>query len=490
MGTPHLVVIGGGLAGLSAGCYARASGLDVTIVEHNIALGGVCTAWQRGPYLVDGCIHWLTGGPFQRVYEELGILPAVHLYTLDEFATYRHAREGWSATIRRDAARMQDEFRALAPEDADAIARLMEGAERVARLDPHVERPPELTELGDRLRDLWTMRHDLPALAQFRQPLARWLGEHVRSRQLRAVLTHVAPPESPTFVLLFILGYLTRGWLSRPIGGTARFRDALIGQFTSMGGRTVLNTTVEEVVVHDGRATGVRVTDGTIVSGDAVISTSSAPETVFRLLAGRYGTAAWQSRVDRWRLFEPIVLASFGVAAPLTDQDATTVLDGIEPLDVGGRKNDMLYLRVYNGDPAFAPSGHAVVQAMLPTTYDWWATRGATYQQEKDRVAGAVLDAIDRHVPGVKSALRMTDMATPLTYWRSARSWRGAYEGWMPDTSVSMHVPKTLVGLDRFYMAGQWVEPGGGVPTATMSGRQAVQLVCADLGLEFAVPVG
>jgi phytoene dehydrogenase-like protein len=64
MSASRLLIVGGGLAGLSAGCYARTSGFDVTIVEHNLALGGVCTAWRRGPYLIDGCIHWLTGGPF------------------------------------------------------------------------------------------------------------------------------------------------------------------------------------------------------------------------------------------------------------------------------------------------------------------------------------------------------------------------------------------------------------------------------------------
>ena len=79
----HLVIVGGGLAGLAAGCHALASGYRTTIVEHNIALGGVCTAWPRGPYVVDGCIHWLTGGPFQPLYEELGILPGVKLRTLE-----------------------------------------------------------------------------------------------------------------------------------------------------------------------------------------------------------------------------------------------------------------------------------------------------------------------------------------------------------------------------------------------------------------------
>ncbi|HEY5375632.1 MAG TPA: NAD(P)-binding protein, partial [Polyangiaceae bacterium] len=82
MTEPHVVIIGGGLAGLSAGCYARANGFRSTIVEHNLALGGVCTAWSRGTYTIDGCIHWLTGGPFQQIYEELGIVPRVPLRTI------------------------------------------------------------------------------------------------------------------------------------------------------------------------------------------------------------------------------------------------------------------------------------------------------------------------------------------------------------------------------------------------------------------------
>src|SRR4051794_32694195 len=98
----HIVIVGGGLAGLSAGCYARASGFRTTIVEHNLELGGVCTAWPRGPYLVDGCIHWLTGGPFLRVYEELGIVPDVALRTLETWATWRDAKDGTVITITRD----------------------------------------------------------------------------------------------------------------------------------------------------------------------------------------------------------------------------------------------------------------------------------------------------------------------------------------------------------------------------------------------------
>ena len=37
---------------------------------------------------------------------------------------------------------------------------------------------------------------------------------------------------------------------------------------------------------------------------------------------------------------------------------------------------------------------------------------------------------------------------------------------------------KTLPGLANFYMAGQWVEPGGGLPAVAMSGRNVIQIIC------------
>ncbi len=489
MSDVKLVIIGGGLAGLSAGCYARASGFDVTIVEHNLALGGVCTAWHRGPYLVDGCIHWLTGGPFLRLYEELGIVPDVALRPLEAFTTYRNARDKWDVTFTADLRHVQDALCAIGPEDADELARLVEAAGFMADLDPHVDRPPELATLSDRLRSLWDLRNSVGTLLHFRKPLGTWINDDLKSPRLRALFRRLLPAETPTLFLLLVLGYLARGWLSRPEGGTARFRDALIDRYQRLGGETLLNTTVEEILVSEGRARGVRLTDGTLVDADVVVSTSSAPETVFRLLAGRFGAAEWRARMDTWKMFQPIILASYGVSTPLGGEPAMLVIDGIDPVIVGNHPNEYLYLRIYNDDPAFAPPGHAVVQAMLQTEYDWWATRGARYQQEKDAAADRVLGHLDQHLPGVKASVRMVDIATPLTFWRSARAWRGAFEGWLPTSEAFKHVSKQLPGLDRFYMAGQWVEPGGGVPTAIMSGRQVVELVCVALRRPFTPPV-
>ena len=194
--------------------------------------------------------------------------------------------------------------------------------------------------------------------------------------------------------------------------------------------------------------------------------------------------------MERWKMFRPIVLASYGVARPFDDQPSTLIVDAITPLAVGGPPQEYLYLRIYNEEPSFAPPGHTVVQTMVETDYDWWATRGSSYQHEKDVIADRVATCIDRYLPGMKDAVKMTDIATPITFWRNARTWRGAFEGWLPSSNVFTHVPKTLPGLDRFYLAGQWVEPGGGVPMATMSGRHAVEIICAAQGRPFSASLG
>jgi phytoene desaturase len=482
----RILIVGGGLAGLSTGCYAMTNGWDATIVEHNLGLGGVCTSWTRGPYVVDGCIHWLTGGPFQSLYEELRIVPPVKVRPLDQFLTYIDALTGIQVPISRDLERLRADLRVVAPADGEAIDALLAGARDIADLHPPIEHPAELATWRTRLSELWGMRHQLSTLVQFRASVAEWCSANVRSGALRLLLSRLAPDDAPMLVPLMIIGYLSKGWLSRPVGGTAAFRDALIDRYTALGGTARLNTTVEEILVRDGRATGVRLTDGTLLDADAVVSTASAPETVLRLLGGRYGADELRARMETWKMFDPVVLVTYGVSVPLATTPSTLLIDGIAGLEVGGHRNGHFYVRVYNEGPGFAPAGHAVVQVMLQTTYDWWATRGQHYGAEKDVLASAVLAQLVEYMPAIAGAVRMTDVATPLTYWRQSRSWRGAYEGWQPtEGALFSHVDKRLPGLDGFYMAGQWVEPGGGVPMALMSGRQVVQLLCHDAGRPF-----
>jgi phytoene dehydrogenase-like protein len=336
------------------------------------------------------------------------------------------------------------------------------------------------------------MRHEVDVLVHFRGSIGEWAEHHLRSETTRRFFTSFLPPEAPAFFLAMQLGYLERGYLSRPVGGSGAFRDALVRTYQRLGGEARLHATVDEILVEGDRACGVRLDDGSTLAADVVVSTSSMPETVLRLLGGRHGAEATHGRLAHWKLFTPIVQASFGVALPFEGLPAMWQLEGLPKRRIGGRDVDRVYVRVCNDDPAHAPAGHCVVQATIETSYEHWAALGAgeagrrAYADAKDEVASQLLEVLEPYFPGIREATRVRDVATPLTFWRAARSWRGAYEGWIPTReAVFGHVDKTLPGLAGFYMAGQWVEPGGGVPTVVTSGRQVVQLLCEKEGRPF-----
>ena len=158
-------------------------------------------------------------------------------------------------------------------------------------------------------------------------------------------------------------------------------------------------------------------------------------------------------------------------------------------LAVGGKEIDVLKCHILD-DPALVPAGKRVVQATFETGFDYWndlqAQDRARYEAEKSGVAEQVLDRLETNLPGLSTHVEMTDIATPYTFWRYTGNRRGSYKGWLlTPQHMRTAVPKTLPGLKNFFLAGQWVEPGGGVPPALYSGRQAVQILCHRNGEPF-----
>ena len=86
---------------------------------------------------------------------------------------------------------------------------------------------------------------------------------------------------------------------------------------------------------------------------------------------------------------------------------------------------------------------------------------------------------LDRRFPGLAAQVEMRDVATPMTFERYTGNWQGSYMGWRDTTQTfGMRMSKTLPGLANFYMAGQWVMPGGGLPSGIMTGRYVAQIIC------------
>ena len=307
---------------------------------------------------------------------------------------------------------------------------------------------------------------------------------------LRYLVENLFLPEAPLWFLFMVLGLLASGDMGLLTTGCEGFVRPIERRYRDLGGEITYGATVEKILVSGGKAVGVKLANGEEVSADAVISAADGYSTIFGMLDGRYGDDALRARYRDWKLIKPWVMISFGVAREFPGEPHFTTYRLAEPFTVGTQRVESLGLRIFNYAPAFAPAGKTVIQPAFEAEWGYWndlraADRGR-YEAEKERVAAEVLRRLEAYYPGLSAQVEMTDVATPYTTWRYTLNWKGAYEGWLPTGSQMMTaLPRTLPGLANFVMAGQWVIPGGGVPTCLLSGRDAVRILCKWDGKAF-----
>jgi phytoene dehydrogenase-like protein len=245
--------------------------------------------------------------------------------------------------------------------------------------------------------------------------------------------------------------------------------------------------------VENDRAVGVRLTNGTEQRADVVVSAGDGTSTIFQLLGGRYLGKAIQNRYRDWKQLRPLITLSFGLRREFKGESPLRFLLLKEPMKVGNVTIDGFPIRIFNYGDKFAPAGHTVFQSLFITDWKYWNDLLADrprYEAEKKRVCAEALARLEPHYPGISSQIEITDIATPHTTWRFTLNNEGAFMGWAPTPrALRTMFRKTLPGLDNFYMAGQWVVPGGGVPPCFYSARHVVQILCARDGKRFTTSV-
>jgi phytoene dehydrogenase-like protein len=105
---------------------------------------------------------------------------------------------------------------------------------------------------------------------------------------------------------------------------------------------------------------------------------------------------------------------------------------------------------------------------------------------EKNRIASEVLEALEAWRKGTRVNVEIVEVVTPLSFEKRTGNWKGSCQGWLWTREASLtSLGNTLPDLKNFYLAGHWLSPGGGLPTAALSGRKAVKALCRDQKLKF-----
>lgn len=480
-----IIIIGGGIAGLSAGVYARKAGFEAEIFEKNSVAGGECMGWNRKGYHIDNCIHWLTGTAegtmLWKVWKTVGAIDENTEYA-DTDCFYSSRLNGQEAVLWNDPKKTEKELVELSPEDEEEIRKFIRHVEYAKTCSVPVDKPMDLMGLRDYLALGKEMGNMPKVMKEYGKISCRELGERFQSPVIRKLMTDYLPPEYTAYSLIVSYATVAYGNGDIPLKGSLAMLNRIAARFQEMGGILHTNTPVKRILVEGKKACGVELEDGRSVKADIVISAVDTSFLFDKLIDRRFMPKRLKKAYEDSDAYP--VTSGFQTAFAI-DSDFSakgTVFFDCEPFSVGPMKISRLSVKSYAYDKSFAPEGKTVLQSNIvqgDKDFAWWKSLSAEeYREKKAELVKLVTKAIVSEFPELDGKIELLDSWTPLTYQRYCNAYHGSYMGFMTTSkSKAIRFKGVVKGIDDLYIASQWIMNPGGLPVAVAAGKFAVQRI-------------
>ncbi|MDD5686894.1 MAG: NAD(P)/FAD-dependent oxidoreductase [Elusimicrobia bacterium] len=488
MSNKKVILIGAGVTGLCSGINLEKAGYEVEIYEMHSLPGGVCTAWKRNGYVFDGCINWLMGsspdGYFHDLWREVGALDDTTKVVEYDVYSVVELSSGRKISIYTDPEKLEKEMLALSGEDEKEIKRFIRAIKLFSRLQFPAD---NVNMVGYIVRLAGFLISNAGTALMFIRLFGMDIKDYAkrfRNPDIRETILRIIDGDIGASMLVMMLGYMAKKANGFVIGGSLEFAKRIEKKYLSLGGKIFYDSRVKEIIVENNKATGIRLENRKICNADYIVSAADGYDTIYRMLGGKYKTPLIEEAYSKWKLFPATCQVSLGVADEFKNEPPmiSFILKKKIITDPKSSTGE-LHLRILNFDRSLAPAGKTPVAVMLPADYDYWANlrneNKAEYDKQKKRIAEETIEAINNRFPGIKEKVEAVDVATPATYERYTNVWKGRWEGFWPNAKqVRKKIPYKIPGLSNFWMAGQWLHPGGGLPPALMDGKQVCSEIC------------
>ncbi len=466
----RIVIVGAGVAGMTAGILLAEEGHAVTVLERSARVGGNLTGWTREGCYIDNCLHWLTGTArgtkLGRLWRRVGVLGKdVPLRKTEYF--YRSRLGEDSISFWRDLDRTRREMHALSPADAKECDRFLSAAEALSSGNALARTRAIFSYAGVTLAEL---------SERFHHPL------------LRAALTDYIGGEYSALGLIFAYGAYIGGNADLPAGGSLAMAERMAARLRALGGNLLLSKRVTRTVIDGKWIKAVQTADGEQYAADAVIFACD-PHVTFDYLLPEQMRSRALDRLDQSSAFPG--LSALHVAysvdsadCPLRGTVCFSGRAGRHAARAGGR----MALRVFDHEPDFAPEGKLVLQMMLFVTEkeasEWIALRREpeSYRREKRAFAEAATEAILAEFPMLAPSLTVLDAWTPATYARYTGAYKGNFIGYaLTGKALPPRMAMRVKGCANAYLASGWMRMPSGLPSAARVGKATAELVLSEL---------
>lgn len=485
---PHAVVIGSGFGGLAAAVRLGARGYRVTVAEKLDQPGGRAYVYKQDGFVFDAGPTIITA-PFllEELWQLCGKKLSDHV-DLREITPYYRIRfaDGSFFDYSGDHEAMKAEISKFNADDVKGYEQFLEASDR-------------LYEVGfDQLlyvsfHSAWRMLSATPSLvfAQFYRSVHSLVAKYIKHPKLRMVFSFHpllvgGNPFTTTAVYALIAQLERRHGVHFAMGGTGQLVSGLVDLIHGQGGNVRLNTQVDEILVKDGAAAGIKLKNGEEIQSDIVVSNADSAATYKYLVPSQYRKRWTDKKLDNAKYSMSLFVWYFGTdrlypdvphhmillgdryQALLTDIFKTKIL----------AKDFSLYLhRPTATDPSLAPGGHDAFYVLSPVPHldaniDW-SYEGERYRQAiAQSLQETVLPDLEQHV--VTSRL-----LTPIDFEDRLFSVKGAAFGLEPVlTQTAWFRPHNRSEeLKNLFLVGAGTHPGAGLPGVISSAKVLDELI-------------
>jgi len=324
----------------------------------------------------------------------------------------------------------------------------------------------------------------------------RGLARYVREEACRRVFRG----EETLMSILVPIGWAYTGdFQAAPPGGSQAFVAYLQRRIEELGSTIVTGTAVEQVVVADGRAVGVRLESGQTISSRYVLACCDVEALYERMVPSGLVPDRLRARLAEAELYESEVSIFLGLDCDPADLGFGPEIlylsrDDVSPEEMHGSdpgKCTLTVLAPSTRDPSLAPPGKGTLTVhVYPAGIDhadFWKTepglrRGEAYRDFKQAYARTAIERVARAMaPGLADRIEVMSVATPVTYWRYTGNRRGSIMGARPGKkNIRSGIAHYRTPIDGLFLGGQWAEIGGGVPVAVKAAANATLLILAE----------
>jgi phytoene desaturase len=479
-----VVVIGAGFAGIATALRLRALGHEVSLFERLDSLGGRAQVFERGGYRHDAGPTVITA-PFlfdelfelfdEKLEDHLDFVP------LDPFYRF-HFADGSQFDYCASVEDTLTEIRRFSSDDADGYLKLLEQSKKVydVGFKQLVHRP---------FTRVWDMLKQVPALLLLKcyRTVAQMVNSHLKHPLIRQAFSiHpllVGGNPFKTTAIYTLIHYLERRWgVFFCMGGTGKLVQELGSLMERQGINIVLEADVDEIIVENRRAKGVRLSNNQVIDADIVVF-GGDPETCYEHLLPK--TKRRLPRIKKQYSMGLFVLY-FGTKKLYPEVAHHSIWMGprfkellAEIFDAKQMSEDFsLYVhRPTATDKSFAPKDCESFYVLCPVPnlqgdVDWEKEAPIL----RDRIVSSLEETI---LPDLTSVIDEVFWMTPEDFARDYRSMHGAGFSIEPRLTQSawFRFHNRDSAISNLYFVGAGTHPGAGLPGVVSSAKVVEELL-------------